>query len=199
MPLGERRALAALLDWQLWYWGQDIHHAQGNALRAYGFERARGPDDGTQRSSAYVLMPGSDAARDLHGLTRLIAWGFGIAATHHEHEAHGSLLMVRHECCFGLCAQPLEAMAGTRDQLPNRVYPDSTQQWYTVRRTLSAVARCFADYEQWAQQALGLAHRVEAQSRRPRAVRRRHMHATFLADAWCDVANNVGPAITGVR
>ena len=25
------RALIELLDWQLWYFGQDIHHADGNA------------------------------------------------------------------------------------------------------------------------------------------------------------------------
>lgn len=185
LPLSAQQALTALLDGQLWYWGQDILHADGNALVAYGFRRARGPDDRTQRSTAYELTGDGATHRDLHGLHQLIAWGFGVSASHGElARAHGSLLLVRHEAAPGLCTTPVLARAGTRTLLPTRRMPACAGEWACLRASIVAVAHCCADYEAWARQQLGAGYRREAQQRRPRAVRRRHPQPPFLDDAW---------------
>ncbi len=190
IPLASRRALVALLDWQLWYWGQDIQHAQGNALLAYGFDRVRGPQDGTQRSTAYTLQSTGNVPPALHDLSSLTVWGFGICATHAGHGSDGSLILVRHESSLGLSTCPLHAKAGTRNDLPARVFPQTSQQWRAVRQSLVSVARCVIDYETWAKHTLGAAHRANAQARRPRAVRRRHSQPPFLAKAWREFADD---------
>jgi hypothetical protein len=188
-PFAQRK-LSCLLDWQLWYWGQDIHHAAGNPLLGYGFQRVRGPGDGTQRSSAYVLTHAPLARHSLHGLSELIAWGFGLTATHEQHApAHGALQLVRHERSPGLCSAPVHAFAGTRESLPPRTVPRSSDEWACLCATISAVALCCADYEVWATQQLGVAHRVVAHQRRPRVVRRKHTQPTFLHEAWRQLAH----------
>jgi len=182
------RALTELLDWQLWYWGQDIHHADGNAMLAYGFERHRGPDDGTHRSTAYRL----DARASGYGLRELIAWGFGVSATHARFSNPArALLLLRHERSPGLCRDVIDARAGTRDQLPERVVPRCADDWSCLCTTLRAVASCCADYEQWSRQQLGAAHREEAHRRRPREIRRRHELPTFLDDVWLRLASRL--------
>ncbi len=192
LALTPQRSLACLLDWQLWYWGQDIQHAAGNMLLAYGFERVRGPADGTQRSSAYVLTADGPRAALCHDLDRMIAWGFGISATHSAcAPQHGSLLLVRHERAPGLSFSPLHAQAGTRTLLPPRVVPRNAQESGCLCTTLSAVARCCADYEAWVRDRVGLSHRIEAHQRRPRAVRRKHVQPYFLDDAWRRLADRV--------
>jgi hypothetical protein len=184
------RELSVLLDGQLWYWGQDILHPQGNALLRYGFHRVRGADDGTQRSSAYELS--GPYAPVEHGLSALVAWGFGVSASHSTLGAsYGHLSLVRHEYAPGLCAAPLEAVPGTRDLLPKRHLPTTPGEWDCLCTTLVAVAHCCAQYEAWSQQFLGTAHREDAQQRRPRAVRRKHPQPPFLDSAWLAMADRV--------
>ncbi len=190
LALAPQRLLTCLLDWQLWYWGQDIQHAAGNTLLDYGFERVRGPADGTQRSSAYVLAADRAPVDACHGLDRMIAWGFGISAAHSAFASpQGSLLMVRHERAPGLCFSPLHAEAGTRTLLPLRVVPRNAQEWGCLCTTLGAVARCCADYEAWLRCHVGLDHRIEAHQRRPRAVRRKHEQPLYLDEAWHRLAD----------
>jgi|GEM_PF-1535110 len=193
------RALAELLDWQLWYWGQDIHHADGNALLAFGFERHRGPDDGTHRSSAYRLAAGARASASLRGLTEFTAWGFGISAVHrHFAVPHRSLLLVRHERSVGLCSASIAAQAGTRDTLPERQLPRCADDWACLCTTLIDVARCCATYERWARAELRDAHRTEAHRQRPRHIRRRHELPTFLDDPWTRVADRLATSLASL-
>lgn len=188
------RALIELLDWQLWYFGQDIHHADGNALLAFGFERFRGPDDGTHRSTAYRLTSPQRLAA--HGLTELTAWGFGITAVHRAYaNPLRSLLLVRHERSPGLCTQTIDARAGTRDQLPDRDLPRCADEWTCLCTILAGVAGVCADYEQWAGRTLGRAHRLEAHGRRPREIRRRHELPAVLDEVWARFALRTSSSI----
>ncbi len=200
LSLSVQRDLSCLLDWQLWYWGQDIDRDEGNALLHYGFRRVRGPADGTQRSSAYELLPEPATNTSPHRLERLIAWGFGISASLSGlAEKHGTLLLVRHERSPGLCMTPIDARAGTRSLLPPRNVPRSLDEWICLRATVSAVARCCATYEEWGRQQLGVAHRVDAHQRRPRAIRRRHDQSLFLDDAWRRLAHRVDESLASQR
>lgn len=186
------RALTELLDWQLWYWGQDIHHEAGNALLAYGFERHRGPNDGTHRSTAYRL---TDRARE-HGLRDLVAWGFGVTATHSEFVTPARvLLLLRHERSPGLCREAIDAKAGTRDLLPERTVPRCADDWCCLCTTLAAVAHGVAEYEVWARDQLGGTHRQDAHRRRPREVRRRHELPLFLDGVWLRLADRLAAPI----
>ncbi len=192
LPRSAQQTLTALLDAQLWYWGQDILHPEGNALMAYGFGRVRGPDDRTQRSTAYELPGDGVMRRDLHGLHQMIAWGFGVLASHAELvRLHGSLVLVRHEAAPGLCATPVTVRAGTRALLPARTMPACPGAWICLCASIVAVARCCADYEAWSRPQLGTAHRRDAQQRRPRVVRRRNPQPPFLDDAWRRLADRI--------
>lgn len=199
-----QRAIATLVDWQLWYWGQDINAAERNALLAYGFSRTRGHADGTQRSSAYCLRHTPDAGISLHGLERLLVWGFAITATPHGHlgdtaatsraDGVGNLVLRRHDRAARWCTQPIRIEAGTRDSLPAGTLPRNDQDARRYIRTLAAVARCCADYERWGKSALGEVHRREARHRRPRAARRRDGMPPFLDGQWDRLASHVAPA-----
>ena len=64
-----QRFAAALLDQQMWCWGCDIRHGEGNVLLQYGFSRWR-PPEGTLGSTAYQLeAPPS---------RQVVLWGFGV-------------------------------------------------------------------------------------------------------------------------
>lgn len=197
------RALTELLDWQLWYWGQDIHHANGNALLAFGFERHRGPDDGTHRSTAYRLATngttGTHPNGSLEGLCELTAWGFGISALHQRFVTpHQSVLLVRHERSVGLCSAAITAQAGTRDTLPDRQIPRCASEWACLCTTLIDIAHCCATYERWARTVLHGAHRTEAHLRRPRQIRRRHELPHFLDDPWSRVARRLAAPLASL-
>ncbi len=64
-----------LLNQQIWCWGQDIRHREGNLLLAYGFRRHRPPAN-THGSSCYELQVNEQTAIRL--------WGFGFFYEHHE-------------------------------------------------------------------------------------------------------------------
>jgi hypothetical protein len=192
LSLPAQQELSALLDWQLWYWGQDIHHLAGNALLRFGFQRVRGPADRTQRSSAYELTGAAGGTHDLHGLDTLVAWGFAVSASHAQFaRQHGHLLLVRHEQAPGLCPTPIPAQAGTRELLPARTIPRSTCEWHCLCATIVAVGRCCAGYERWSRHELGASHRRDAHRQRPRAVRRRHPQPMFLDEAWYRLADRI--------
>ena len=69
LPPHVKKRGAALLEQQMWCWGQDIRCPEENLLLRYGFTRVRSPE-GISGSSASMLPQDDD-----HTMT---LWGFGL-------------------------------------------------------------------------------------------------------------------------
>lgn len=175
--------LPVLLDQQFWFLGHDIRHVSGNGLERYGFQRFRAANGvGT---SCYVLPQGPGTA--------LVCWGFAaylgavstpIAAGDQVVAGPAGVLVQRHSVTPRLvCAPPTLPLHRMTD-LPRARAPRSPSDWQLVRDGLERLAELFADYERWAQQALGEPYRLGTLRALPRHKRRKFEPVSDLSGFW---------------
>lgn len=137
-----------LLNQQIWCWGQDIRHREGNLLLAYGFHRHRPPAN-THGSSCYELLVSEQ--------TSIRLWGFGLL---YEHLALGGIFLKRY--AFVPTWTPLTSQPSTiwsSDQLPFLTRPRSRGASRRAHCLLLAALRWIINYERWVRMKVGEAYR----------------------------------------
>lgn len=149
MPRPVRRFGERLMPQQVWCWGRDVEHPDGNLLMEFGFERHR--DCNTDaRSTCYRL----DRDR-LH----VALWGFGMFFGLRE---FGGLYLDR----FDFCPQwaPVESLSLAihwPDELPAFARPRGKPQWQRARELWKSSLLWIANYETWVHANAGRAYRRE--------------------------------------
>lgn len=175
--------LPVLLDQQFWFLGHDIRHASGNGLERYGFQRFRAARGvGT---SCYVLpqAPG----------TALVCWGFaaylgsvaGLPPTGDGVvTGPAGVLVQRHSVTPRLVCIPPTLPLHRMTDMPRTRAPRSSSDWQLVHDGLVRLAGLFADYERWAQHALGEPYRLGTLRALPRHKRRKFEPVSDLSAYW---------------
>ncbi len=149
MPQPIRRFGGRLMEQQVWCWGRDVEHPDGNLLVDFGFERHRErcTDD---PSTCYRLDQDQ-----LH----VSLWGFGMFFGLRE---LGGLYLDR----FDFCPEwaPVEALSLAihwPDELPVFARPQGKSQWQRARQLWKSTLLWIANYESWVRSTVGLAYRRE--------------------------------------
>jgi len=184
-----------IIDQQLWYLGRDIGGPCGNALLAYGFERHR--PAGGFGSSAYLLPLRSPSVDEP---SVLICWGFGAYvglrkgctpldqrqadAARQSPAPWSGVFFQRFGASPGLVRHAVSPTLHQVADLPLRWTPRSDADRECASRTLSTLAHTLAEYERWAIDTLGSAHRTTALRAAPRHKRHRFLNAPELSEAW---------------
>jgi hypothetical protein len=159
----------ALFHQQMWCWGCDIRHPEGNLLLLYGFERERPP--GTMHgSSAYHLH--TPAGKGI-GL-----WGFGLFYTQ---LGRGGLFLQR----YGFVPRwssltTLPTQVWTLAQLPPTRLPRTPQEALSLYQLFTDLLMEISKYEQWIQATQGDAYRAHCMKDWPQPV----CPANEMGAAW---------------
>jgi hypothetical protein len=152
-----RGLLTGLMDQQLWCWGQDIEHHEGNALLEYGFTRIR-PPQGQKACSQYSLNVG--------GGSMLRVWGYGIA------------YLTSTECCYFSRAAFSPALLKSRlpdaifscDELPPLKYSLNLPEKERCAGYVENVIREIHYYESWLQDRFGPEYREKSLANRKTSI-----------------------------
>lgn len=141
------------MEQQVWCWGRDVEHPQGNLLMRFGFERHR--DRSTaDRSTCYRLDQDQ-----LH----VSLWGFGMFFGRRD---LGGLYLDRFKFCPKWA--PVESLSLAihwPDELPVFARPRSTPQWQRARKLWKSSLLWIANYEAWVRSTAGLPYRRECVDR----------------------------------
>ncbi|MEL6106572.1 MAG: hypothetical protein AAFU85_11060 [Planctomycetota bacterium] len=134
---------------QVWCWGRDVEHPNGNLLMQFGFERYRDSET-IDRSTCYRLDQDQ-----LH----VTLWGFGMFFGQRE---LGGLYLDR----FGFCPSwaPIESLSLAihwPDELPPFSRPRGLAQWQRARQLWKSAQLWIAEYESWATGIAGRVYRRE--------------------------------------
>ncbi|MBM5812676.1 MAG: hypothetical protein FJ191_12050 [Gammaproteobacteria bacterium] len=175
------RGAAALLDFQMWCWGQDVHQVAGNQLLAAGLMRVRPPAG--ERGSTMYQTP-------LPGGRTLCLWGFAVAVLVDDGQC---LLLKRHGFALRLVpATRFPTPLWKPTALPRGQLPRASSCRETVRGHFVALAEWIAAYEDGVCTRLGTTWRHECASRRPREQRRRlAVQPDMLSHAWCALRDDL--------
>lgn len=170
--------LADAVEQQLWCFGRDINHPEGNLLMHFGFQRERPPQGfyGSTRY-AYAMQDGM--------LIRL--WGFGMTIDLGEVSTERSLIIRRHPLRFGMLSRAAANCCRVWDV---REFPSSAA--HSVNRIalptlphLRALAQMLATYERGVVHSHGDEYRLRCDEARPRNLRRKMtVRAEQLAEFW---------------
>lgn len=158
-----------LFNQQLWCWGQDVKHRQGNLLMRYGLERHREPGQEERGSTCYRWDDG-----DQH----LAMWGFGVF---YGTRRFGGLLIRRYG--FRPVWSEVESLSvgiHSPDDLPTFARPRRHAHWRRAHRLCRDLMLWIADYEEWVQQQLGPEYRERCLIKWMDPV----LPATMIASAW---------------
>lgn len=134
-----------LLGQQLWCWGCDIEHKEGNLLMRYGFHRHRHPStEDREGSSCYRLDADS---------RHIALWGFGVFFGVRR---LGGIFLSR----FGFepgWANVESISLGIRwpEELPIFGRPKRSRQWERAHRLCREAMRWISAYECWIQRNVG--------------------------------------------
>lgn len=171
-----------LLDLQLWCWGRDVRHPEGNLLLRNGFQRERPPKT-TAGSSAYHL-------RTAGGL-ELTLWGYGI---HARRPNEPGVFLKR----FGFAPRWTPASTNTtrhrhvQDWKHARA-PRHDEEQLLILSLLRDLTDWIAQYENEINDAIGLGWREQC-------LRNWHKEAcvpaTALASAWAELTEHFTPNTT---
>ena len=147
MPRPVRRFGGRLMEQQVWCWGRDVDHPDGNLLMRFGFERHR--DNTTDaRSTCYRLDQDQ-----LH----VSLWGFGMFFGRRD---LGGLYLDRFDFCPKWA--PIESLSLVihwPDELPLFARPQGRPQWERARELWKSSLFWIANYEAWVRSTAGLAYR----------------------------------------
>lgn len=176
----------ALLDAQLWCLGQDILHADGNLLAAYGARRWReGLTDRQPSSYRHDRASGE----------RVALWGYGLWL---GDATVGAGCFVRRKQFVPVLTDDAwpGAAAFVRDDRPGR-RPTTAAERDRLAALLCHLARWCGDYERWVAATQPASWRRECELRRPRATRRRGRlaPADSLVAGWDRLAALVAPPV----
>ncbi|MEE2938404.1 MAG: hypothetical protein VYA84_20645 [Planctomycetota bacterium] len=147
IPRTARRFGEKLMSQQLWCWGRDVLHPEGNLLMQFGFERHR-DNDPAERSTCYRLDE-----KDLH----VCLWGFGMFFGSRQ---LGGLYLSRFD--FIPTWAPVESVClGLHwpDELPFFSRPQGESQWKRARKLWTQSMRWIASYESWIRENTGVLYR----------------------------------------
>lgn len=178
-PRSDRHLLAELLDQQMWFFGRDIQHPDGNLLLRFGFARER-PPVGVSGTSRYTLATPAGS---------LTLWGWGALWCDTGPRA---LLMRRHGP-----GPRLVAAAETHQSVwAHTAIPDTRAPiGADVRRVgtlLAEFAGWVQHYERWVRATCGESWRQECAGLRPRHVRRKQVVAAErYVHCWQQIASPV--------
>jgi len=178
-PTPDRHLLAELLDQQMWFFGRDIQHPDGNLLLRFGFARERPPVavSGTSRYS--ITTPTGS----------LTLWGWGALWRDDQPMA---LLMRRHGP-----GPRLVSAAACLEQVWAHTAVSETRA--AASDELARVGSLLADfagwvhaYERWVRASCGESWRRECAAMRPRHVRRKQVVvAERYVHSWQQMARTV--------
>ena len=137
-----------LLCQQMWCWGQDIKHEEGNLLLSYGFTCKR-PPEGEKGSTAYLLKP-----RDQESL---MLWGFGLC---YARSQMGGMFLKR-DCFTPRWMPNSDVLTSTwnRAKFPETSLPQTPEEGRIACTLLASALYWMSSYEQWILSTLGLEYR----------------------------------------
>jgi hypothetical protein len=167
LPAQMRKHCNQLYQQQMWAWGQDIRHDDGNLLLTYGFGKQSGPTP-QNRASQYVLQVEPDLAWKL--------WSFGTAL---ESQNQG-LLLPRHSFrprCYQGALPPQMNPA----KFPQAKPLLSPQEQAQALGLLAINLHLFSNYEQWILSTQGAPYRQEVMARWQEKTR---IPASEMAGSW---------------
>ena len=174
----DRARLLELIDRQMWFFGCDIRHPQGNLLLAHGFTRDRAPADVPGGTSRYArcTRPSPDGAR-------LVLWGWGALWISDD----GDALAVRRHATMPkwLVSAPDVTCMWRYQELDLLLERAPAFDTPLAPRRLADFANWVVTYERWVRQTTASDWRSRCTAERPRHIRRRHLIAdTSYLDAW---------------
>jgi hypothetical protein len=174
------RGAAAVLDFQMWCWGQDVHHPAGNQLLAAGLTRVR-PPAGVHGSTLYqTALP--------EGRT-LCLWGFAIGVLVPDESC---LLLKRHGFALRLVpAARFPTPLWQPTALPMGHLPRDDGERHLALARFAMLADWMAGYEASVQRCFGAHWRHVCAARRPRGQRHRlPVPPDTLAQTWRRLRDN---------
>lgn len=178
--LSDRHLLAELLDQQMWFFGRDIQHPDGNLLLRVGFARERPPAEVSGTSRYSVATP----------LGSLTLWGWGALWRDDRPRA---LLMRRHGPGPRLVPETtrLEHVWAHTAFADARAAADG--ELARTSMLLADFAGWVHAYEQWVRATCGESWRSACVALRPRHVRRKQaIAAECYVQRWKQLACTIG-------
>ncbi|MGV3526009.1 MAG: hypothetical protein ACO1RX_17430 [Candidatus Sericytochromatia bacterium] len=167
-----RRLGRPLYAAQMWAWGQDIRHSEGNLLRRYGFVWGRDLPRNTGGSSEYSLALGAQVWK---------LWSFGLTLG----DEQGALLLMRQ----GFAPRWLEALPDDRVGRPRELAlgrpAANAAERDQLRRYLATLAQACAAYENWITAYTEPGYRQAVLRRSPQRVK---LPCESLATGWQSLA-----------
>lgn len=142
-----RKRGEALYRQQMWCWGQDIRHPDGNLLLAYGFQRQRKVPARQGGSSEYLLLRKG---------VQLRLWSFGLTLTGGE-----TLVLLRHAFRPKLLLAPLSADLWKTTQLPPMRSAQTPAEAARLRSLLQTGCELMGEYEAWVATNQPASYRVQ--------------------------------------
>ena len=192
--------LSVLVDQQLWFVGQDIQHADGNALLRFGAHRVRSVFG---VGTSYYVLP-LDDEHDAQpwrsgesASLALVCWGFAVylgpvldgavvcepSCDRASLETSG-VLVRRLSSMARLLNGPLQLPIHVPRDLPAGRVPNEPAAVQLYRLRLQTMSSAFCAYETWVAEHLGAPYRRRVLSSLPRHKQRRFSLETDLTDCW---------------
>jgi hypothetical protein len=160
-----------LFNQQLWCWGRDIEHPDGNMLVKFGFTRLT-PPPGVNASSIYQL--------ELANHTRIVLRGFGMFL---GDDRWGGLFIQRYSFSPHLTpASHIDLPIWCKENLPRLSLPDQSRL-PDYRRLLLEMICWIRTYETWVCHNLGLEYRQKIVAEWNHADAQ-HIPAELITHAW---------------
>jgi len=176
LPPHVKKRGAALLEQQMWCWGQDIRCPEENLLLRYGFTRVR-PPEGISGSSAYMLHQDDD-----HTMT---LWGFGLF---YAQRSIGGIFIRRFAFTPLLTHHTqLSPMVWSPEDIPELHLPRKEQEYHTAYRLLEPMLLWMSTYEQWIDHCLGPSYRRQCLT----AWKTKYIPPEQVASEWVQLAESV--------
>lgn len=165
-----RRQATQLYAQQMWAWGQDIRHAEGNLLKVYGFSHGRSISRDLPGSSQYDLqLP--------EGLN-LKLWSFGLSLSTPSGQG---LLLARHAFRPRWFDRRLPQNLARPGEWPQSRRPHSAAEARQMYAWIRQLLQACGDYEHWLLCEYGLAYRQAVMQRMPGPCR---IPAGEMAVSW---------------
>lgn len=151
LSLDQLNEAIKLFEQQLWCWGEDVKHPQGNLLVKCGFDRQPPPKGQEKFGSLYTRRIGRGGQVVLRG------WGLLISD-----RTHGALCLMRYEFLPRLLpCDDIPSGLWDSHSLPKHFVPESDADLSRALFLLAAVCRWIASYERWLSRALVSRYREE--------------------------------------
>lgn len=174
IPAPTRRLGKRLLHQQMWLFGRDIWHPQGNALYRYGFTHQKPPDG--RGSPMYTWCDGRE---------QVVLWAFGLFL---GQEDNGGIYVNRYLFRPRFTHTPfIEQFAAAPEALTGFYHPAQEVEAEKMRLLFAEVWQWCGRYEAWAQENLGLKYRETAVTAFPHACTAR-CDVGQLPEMWAQIA-----------